>query len=164
MAGVLAGIMILLLGVFNLGQIVNFIPSAVIAGFTSGIAVDHLSSGRSTTCSASIPQPRKTRWSSWSIISASTTRQIWRRSGLSLLVILIMVFWPKRLNARFPGSLLALIVATAVAVLFNLDVPIIGSIPQTILLDQRLLPAQHPLGASRRVDHARALDCGAGRD
>src|SRR5215813_9286576 len=38
-AGVLAGIAILLLGVFKLGQIVNFIPSAVIAGFTSGIAV-----------------------------------------------------------------------------------------------------------------------------
>ncbi len=39
MAGVIAGILILLLGVFKLGQIVNFIPSAVIAGFTSGIAV-----------------------------------------------------------------------------------------------------------------------------
>ncbi|MFN8562719.1 MAG: SulP family inorganic anion transporter [Anaerolineae bacterium] len=38
MAGAMAGV-ILLLGVFNLGQIVNFIPSAVIAGFTSGIAI-----------------------------------------------------------------------------------------------------------------------------
>src|SRR5437870_4853325 len=34
-AAVLAGVGIFLLGVFNLGQIVNFIPSAVIAGFTS---------------------------------------------------------------------------------------------------------------------------------
>ncbi len=38
-ASLLAGIMILLLGIFNLGQIVNFIPTAVIAGFTSGIAL-----------------------------------------------------------------------------------------------------------------------------
>src|SRR5688572_13747154 len=38
-AGVLAGIIILLLGIFDLGQIVNFIPTSVIAGFTSGIAV-----------------------------------------------------------------------------------------------------------------------------
>src|SRR5215813_6195369 len=32
-AGVIAGIIILLLGVFDLGQIVNFIPTSVIAGF-----------------------------------------------------------------------------------------------------------------------------------
>src|SRR5690606_7027219 len=53
-------------------------------------------------------------------------------------------FWPKRLNARFPGSLLGLIAATAVAILFKLDVPVIGRIPQTILLDQRLLPTHIP--------------------
>ena len=39
MASVLAGIIIILLGIFKLGQIINFIPSAVITGFTSGIAV-----------------------------------------------------------------------------------------------------------------------------
>src|SRR5258708_36866301 len=58
--------------------------------------------------------------------------------GLSLLVILIMVLWPKQLNMRFPGSLLALIVVTMITMLFNLNLPTIGHIPQTILLDQRL--------------------------
>src|SRR5215211_5471013 len=33
-AGVMAGLIILALGVLDLGQIVNFIPTAVIAGFT----------------------------------------------------------------------------------------------------------------------------------
>jgi SulP family sulfate permease len=60
------------------------------------------------------------------------------------MVILIMLFLPKRINARFPGSLLALIAATVVASALNLDAPMIGSIPQTILLDQRLIPAQIP--------------------
>jgi SulP family sulfate permease len=64
--------------------------------------------------------------------------------GVSLLVILIMVFLPKRINARIPGSLLGLIMATAVTVLLDLDVPVIGNIPQTILLDQRLLPSHIP--------------------
>src|SRR5262249_2478284 len=64
---------------------------------------------------------------------------------LALLVVVIMVIWPKRLNARLPGSLLALVLVTAIAILFNLNVPMIGSIPQTILLDQRLsqIPWEH---------------------
>ena len=35
----MAGIMIVLMGIFKLGQIINFIPAAVITGFTSGIAI-----------------------------------------------------------------------------------------------------------------------------
>ena len=38
-AGVIAGILILLIGIFRLGRIVSFIPRAVVTGFTSGIAI-----------------------------------------------------------------------------------------------------------------------------
>lgn len=142
-AGVIAGGLILLMGVFNLGQIVNFIPSAVIAGFTSGIAViifigqiDNLLGV--TTEAAENALVKLTHY-----FRFDYTPNI-AAIGLSALVILLMVFWPKRLNARFPGSLLGLIVATAAALLLHLDVPVIGAVPQTILLDQRLLPAHIP--------------------
>jgi sulfate permease, SulP family len=39
LAGVIAGLLILLMGILNLGKLVSFIPSPVIVGFTSGIAV-----------------------------------------------------------------------------------------------------------------------------
>jgi SulP family sulfate permease len=142
-AGVIAGGFILLMGVFNLGQIVNFIPSAVIAGFTSGIAViifigqiDNLLGV--TTEAAENALVKLTHY-----FRFDYTPNI-AAIGLSALVILLMVFWPKRLNARFPGSLLGLIMATAAALLLHLDVPVIGAVPQTILLDQRLLPAHIP--------------------
>jgi SulP family sulfate permease len=142
-AGVIAGGLILLMGVFNLGQIVNFIPSAVIAGFTSGIAViifigqiDNLLGV--TTEAAENALVKLTHY-----FRFDYTPNI-AAIGLSALVILLMVFWPKRLNARFPGSLLGLIVATAAALLLHLDIPVIGAVPQTILLDQRLLPAHIP--------------------
>ncbi len=142
-AGVIAGGLILLMGVFNLGQIVNFIPSAVIAGFTSGIAViifigqiDNLLGVRTEAAeNALVKLTHYFRFDYTPNIAAV---------GLSALVILLMIFWPKRLNARFPGSLLGLIVATAAALLLHLDVPVIGAVPQTILLDQRLLPTHIP--------------------
>jgi SulP family sulfate permease len=141
--GVMAGVLILLLGIFNLGQIINFIPSAVIAGFTSGIAViifigqiDNLL-GIKTGASENV-MLKLLEYFRFDVAPN------YAALGLSVLVVLIMVFWPKQLNARFPSSLLGLIVATIVAVIMKLDVPIIGSIPQTILLDQRLLPSHIP--------------------
>lgn len=142
-AGVMAGLLILLLGVFNLGEIVNFIPSAVIAGFTSGIAIiifigqidNFLGVNTEGAENALVKLTHYLRFDYDPNLTAV---------GLSVLVILIMVFLPRRINARFPGSLLGLIAATAAAIVLDLNVPVIGSIPQTILLDERLLPTQIP--------------------
>lgn len=137
LASVLAGIIIILLGIFKLGQIINFIPSAVIMGFTSGIAViilvgqiGYLLGVDTVTGHNSFAQ----LWGYLQLRQAPNMGAI----ILSLLVIITMIAWPKQLDARFPGSLLALILATAVTAIFRLDVPIIGAIPQSIVLDQRL--------------------------
>lgn len=142
-AGLLAGVMIFLLGVFDLGQLVNFIPTAVIAGFTSGIAliifigqIDNLLGIQTEAAENALVKLSEYFNFDFSPNLAAV--------GLSLLVIVLMIVWPKKWGARFPGSLLALIVATGAAFLLNLDVPVIGSIPQTILLDQRLMPANVP--------------------
>ncbi|MEW5986436.1 MAG: SulP family inorganic anion transporter [Chloroflexota bacterium] len=142
-AGLLAGIIILLLGLFNLGQIVNFIPTTVIAGFTSGIAViifvgqiDNLLGVQTAPAENALVKLFAYFRFDYSPNLAAVC--------LSIAVILIMVLWPARLNARFPGSLLALIATTAVSILLKLDVPTIGAIPRTILLDQRLLPTHIP--------------------
>ena len=143
LAGALAGVMILLLGIFKLGQIVNFIPSAVIAGFTSGIAVIIFIGQLDNLLGIHTEGAENALLRLIEYFRLDFTPNL-AALGLSVFVILVMIFWPKRLNARFPGSLLAMIAATIITVVFSLDVPIIGSIPQTILLDQRLLPASIP--------------------
>ncbi len=143
LAGALAGVMILLLGIFKLGQIVNFIPSAVIAGFTSGIAVIIFIGQLDNLLGIHTEGAENALLRLIEYFRFDFTPNL-AALGLSVFVILVMIFWPKRLNARFPGSLLAMIAATIITVVFSLDVPIIGSIPQTILLDQRLLPASIP--------------------
>jgi sulfate permease, SulP family len=142
-AGLMAGALIFLLGIFDLGQIVNFIPTAVIAGFTSGIAViifvgqiDNLLGVH--TAAADNTVVKFIHYFQFNYVPD------WAAVGISLLVIAIMIFWPKKWGRRFPGSLLALIIATLLITLLKLDVPTIGSIPQTILLDHRLLPANVP--------------------
>ena len=142
-SGMLAGFIIFLLGVFKLGQIVNFIPSAVIAGFTSGIAIVIFIGQIDNILGVKTPGADSNLIKLLHYFRFDYTPNL-AAVGLAILVVLIMVFWPKQLNARLPGSLLALVVVTAIAILFNFNVPVIGSIPQTILLDQRLSLNQIP--------------------
>lgn len=142
-AAVLAGLMIFLLGVFDLGQIVNFIPTAVIAGFTSGIAaiifigqIDNLLGAKTPAADNSLLKFASYFRFDYPVNTAAI--------GISLLVIVIMLVWPAKWGARFPGSLLALIVVTVAVRLFNLPVPTIGSIPQSILLNDRLFLSNIP--------------------
>lgn len=142
-AGIMAGIMILLLGLFNLGQIVNFIPTAIIAGFTSGIAIIIFIGQLDNLLGVSTENAENALVKLTHYFRFDYTPNL-AVIGLSVMVILVMLFWPKRLNARFPGSLVGLIAATVTVTLLDLDVPVIGSIPQTILLDQRLIPSHIP--------------------
>ncbi|HEX2905675.1 MAG TPA: SulP family inorganic anion transporter [Phototrophicaceae bacterium] len=142
-AGALAGVMILLLGLFDLGQIVNFIPTAVISGFTSGIALIIFIGQIDNLLGVKTEAAENTLVKLANYLRFDYTPQI-AALAIGLAVVLIMLLWPKKWNLRFPASLLALIVTTAAAMLLNLNVPIIGAIPQTILLDQRLQLAHIP--------------------
>jgi SulP family sulfate permease len=144
MAGFMAGIIILLIGIFDLGRIVNFIPTTVISGFTSGIAaiifigqIDNFLGVRTEAVdNAAIKLVNYLRFDfSPNLIAIA----------LGLTVIVLMIAWPKSWANRFPPSVLGLIITTAAAGLLNLDVPVIGDIPQTILLDDRLRPDNFPL-------------------
>jgi sulfate permease, SulP family len=100
LAGVMAGVFILLLGIFNLGQIVNFIPQSVLAGFTSGIAliifigqIDNLLGVKTEAADNSV-----IKLAHYFRFDYSPT---WAALGLSLAVIVIMAAGP---NASMPIS------------------------------------------------------------
>lgn len=118
-ASLAAGVIILLAGILRLGKLVNFIPTSVVMGFTSGIAiiialgqVDNFFGTHSVGTSALEKL--------WSYTSVGFTPN-WQAVAIGLLVVLFMVFWPKKLNAKVPGSLLAIILATVVTEIAGFD-------------------------------------------
>lgn len=143
MAGVMAGVMLLILGILNLGQIVNFIPSAVIAGFTSGIAVIIFVGQIDNLLGVHTEAAENTLVKLANYFRFGYAPN-WTAVGIGILVIAIMLLWPRKWNLRFPASLLGLIAATVVVLVFSPNVPTIGTIPQTILLDARLRPEAIP--------------------
>lgn len=68
-----------------------------------------------------------------------------------MLVILFMVFYPKKWNAVVPASLIAIILATAFVMLFHLKVNLVGEIPSSLILSERFSFAEFDLSSIRNL-------------
>ena len=135
-ATLIAGILLVLCGIFHIGRLTGFIPAPVITGFTSGIAViialgqiDNFFGVTSEGSSAIL------KLLSYSQLGFPVNIQA---ATLGLFVVLFMVFFPKKWNAVVPASFLSIIFATVLSVILNLDIQTVGAIPKTLFLDTRL--------------------------
>jgi len=138
-AGVLSGIFLLIIGLLKLGRFIAFIPSAVITGFTSGIALIIFIGQVDNFLGVKTPGTEAALFKLFGYLKGGFSPD-WHAIVFALIVILTMLFLPKKINARFPASLLGIILATGLNVLLNWPVKEIGAIPQTLLLADRFNP------------------------
>lgn len=144
-AALLAGAMMVLLGLFRLGRSIAFIPSPVIAGFTSGIALIIVIGQLDNVLGVTTPKAENALEKLLHYVRHPVMPD-WHALVLASLVMATMLLLP-RLTKMIPGSLVGIIVATVLSAILGWQVPIIGDIPQTILLDHRLtwerIPWEH---------------------
>lgn len=125
---VMAGLVVVAGGVLKLGRIVSFIPWPVIEGFTLGIAVIIFLQQVPAALGTS-PGP-----SSNAVVSAVQAAETVDLTGIvwPLVVVVavaaVMIFSP-RIHPKIPGSLLAIVVVSAVAAVFRIHLPDIGALP-----------------------------------
>ena len=133
----LAAGVLLLAGVFKLGRLISFIPMPVIMGFTSGIAII-IAMGQIDNFFGTVSEGDSNleKIASYGRLGFHPNMQA---VLIGLLVVLVMVFWPKKWGARVPGSLVGIILATIVATVAGMDqLAVVGDIPKTLLLADRL--------------------------
>lgn len=136
----IAGIFLLLAGIFKLGSLTSFIPSPVITGFTSGIAIiialGQIDNFFGTTSTGDSAIKKLISYSSLGFSPDIPTVL------LGLIVLLILIFYPKKWNQVLPGSLVVIILSTFVTVVFKLPVAKIGTIPTSLLTGTHLKLSQ----------------------
>lgn len=137
LAGAISGVILILAALFKFGKLVSYIPAPVITGFTSGIAII-------------IALGQIDNFFGTSSEGENAVQKIisYGRLGFSpnlyaimfgVIVIAIMIIYPKKLNAKFPASLASIIIALVIQLIFNFDVKEVGAIPKTLLPDNRLM-------------------------
>ncbi|GAB4445858.1 MAG: SulP family inorganic anion transporter [Anaerolineales bacterium] len=142
-AGFFSGLLLLIIGLMRLGRFIAFIPSAVISGFTSGIALI-IFIGQIDNFLGVKTQAAETAAQKLLGYFHGGFMPDWHAIAIGLIVILTMLFWPPKWNARFPASLLGIILATLLSSTLGWSVKIIGDIPRTLLLADRLSLAHVP--------------------
>lgn len=133
----IAGVILLVCGIFKLGKLVALIPRPVITGFTSGIAII-IALGQVDNFFGTASEGETAVEKLLSYGELGFKPHLWTVL-LGLLVIAIMLVWPKKWNAKIPSSLVGIIVATVVYVIFRFEgVATVGEIPKTLFLSDRL--------------------------
>lgn len=125
-ATIIAGILLVIMGVVKMGAVIKYIPYPVTVGFTSGIALiiatgqlrDFLGLHMDKVPAEFIEKVRAYGEHVGTISPAA--------AGIGLFTLVIVVLWP-RVTKRIPGSLVAIVATTAMVPLFNLSVETIGS-------------------------------------
>ena len=137
LAGALAGVFLILAGVFRLGKLTAYIPMPVITGFTSGIAIiialGQIDNFFGTTSVGETAIAKLISYGSLGFTPDLTTVLI------GICTVLFLIFFPKKWGAIIPPSLLVIILATAVCMIFSLETATVGAIPTTLLPPTRLL-------------------------
>ena len=125
-ATMMAGVILIVLGVAKLGGAIKFIPYPVVTGFTSGIAIIIFSGqlrdffGLQMTM---VPAEFVAKIAAYAEHASSVN---FSALAIGALTLLIVVYWP-RVTTKVPSPFVALIVTTLLAQLLHLPLESIGS-------------------------------------
>jgi SulP family sulfate permease len=131
-AGVMAGIIQIALGIAKLGQLVKFIPYPVTAGFTNGIAIIIFFGQLNNFFGLQLPRQEhffENLWQTFHHLDLINPYSM----AIAGIVIVTKLIWPY-IYPSIPASLVGLVLATVVTVSFHFDIPTIGTIPQSLPL------------------------------
>ncbi len=130
-ATLMAGMILVLMGLFKLGTVIKFIPYPIVIGFTAGIALtifstqinDFFGLGLKDLPSEFIPK--------WGVYLSSFGQTDWLTLAVGLVTLFIIILTPK-ISKRLPGALVAIILVSAAVWVMNLngigtDIATIGS-------------------------------------
>jgi len=110
-ATVMAGILLILMGISHLGSVIKFVPYPVIVGFTAGIAVTIFSTQMNDFFGLGLTDVPANFIDKW-IYYAQHFQVNWWAVAIGFFSLIVCIFMPK-LTKRIPGSLAAIILATA---------------------------------------------------
>ncbi|TAK91235.1 MAG: STAS domain-containing protein [Burkholderiaceae bacterium] len=136
-SGMLAGVLLFSMGLFRIGNLIRFIPVAVVTGFTNGIAILIAFSQVRDFLGLDIDKMPADFFSMLAALYDHLGSADWQTLSVASVSLLIVIFWPKtylqnaqrwkHYASRVPGTIVALVLATVFVALTDFHVATIGS-------------------------------------
>ena len=128
-ATLIAGVILILMGLLKLGTLIRFVPYTITTGFTAGIAVTIVIGQIKDFLGLTYPAGTVTidAADKLAAVAANISTFNWQALLVGLVCLAILIFWP-RVNDKIPGSLVAVIVGAVMVPLFGMNVNTIGDL------------------------------------
>jgi len=126
LVGLMAGVLLLIMGLTGLGSAVKYIPRPVTIGFTNGIALLIASTQIKDFLGLKTPAIPGDFLSRIEILARYAATTHWQTVAVGSVSLAVILLWP-RITRRVPGSIVALVLATAAVTIFHLHIETIGS-------------------------------------
>ena len=128
-ATIMAGIILIVLGLLRAGSLIKYIPKTITIGFTGGIAVTILIGQIKDFFGLTFASGTRAVESLEKVEAVAkhiNTTNIWALI-LGVFCLFILIFWTK-ISKKIPGSLIVVLLGTAVVKLFTVNVNTIGDL------------------------------------
>lgn len=128
-ATVMAGIMLIIMGLCRLGVLIKYIPYTITTGFTSGIALTIVIGQIKDFMGLTFPEGThavETMEKLTAVANSFTTVNI-QALAVGIVSLIILAVWPK-ISKKIPGSLIVVILGVVVVKFFDLNVNTIGDL------------------------------------
>lgn len=129
LATIMAGILLIIMGICRFGSLIKYIPYTITTGFTAGIAVTIAIGQVKDFLGLSYPNGTaniETMEKAENVIHNISTWN-WQALVVGVIALVILIVWPM-INKTIPGSLVAVVVGVLIVKLGNLEVDTIGDL------------------------------------
>jgi sulfate permease, SulP family len=126
MCTVMAGVLLVIMGVTGLGAAVKYIPRPVVIGFTNGIAILIASTQVKDFLGLKLDKVPGVFWLRMEALAQSLPTLSYTATAIAVGTLLIMIVC-RAISNRIPGAIVGLVLATAAVVILKLPVETIGS-------------------------------------
>ena len=126
-ATILAGIILVIMGICHFGTLIKYIPYTITTGFTCGIAVTLFVGQLKDFFGYSLENVPSDFLPKVAALVKNVSLINPKAVLVGLLAVIIMLVWPK-ITDKIPGSLVAIIITTLLVKITGLEVNTIGSV------------------------------------
>lgn len=128
-ATIMAGLILILMGIFRFGSLIKYIPHTITTGFTSGIALTIVVGQIKDFLGLSFPEGTHAveTVEKLEAVAKSIATFNWQALVVGAVAMAVLIVWPK-ISKKIPGSLIAVVVGVVMVKTLKMDVNTVGDL------------------------------------
>ena len=128
-ATIMAGLILILMGIFRFGSLIKYIPHTITTGFTSGIALTIVIGQIKDFLGLSFPEGTHAveTVEKLEAVAKSIATFNWQALVVGAVAMAVLIVWPK-ISKKIPGSLIAVVVGVVMVKTLKMDVNTVGDL------------------------------------